>query len=115
MRGKRLVRGAMLALTAAALLGAGGVEIEEGVALVIARDTAAGTVTLEGGRVYHVDVSTRISDANGRRIPLAQVPVAARRGGLHAFERRSTAHFEARRVAGRPTLRTLRLGQRIAE
>jgi hypothetical protein len=81
-----------------------------GEALVLEKNVALGTVTLEGQIVLHVSESTRIIAANGRRITLAELPVARRVSGGIEESVEATVRYEARLVAGEKVADEIRVG-----
>jgi hypothetical protein len=104
-----------LALVAALALGVGAATPaqaapESGVSLVIATDAAAGTVTLEGGRVFRVTPSTRILGPHGRLLQLSQLPVAQKTGPLSLISPEATVRYEAEVTGARRVLRTIEVG-----
>ena len=82
------------------LAGAAASATISGEALVLEKDVAHGTVTLEGQIVLQVKQSTRILDANGRSIALALLPVARRVSGGFEESAEATVRYEARLVGG---------------
>ena len=76
-------------------------ETISGEALVLEKDVALGTVTLEGGIVLEVDESTQIVATNGRRITLVGLPVARRVSGLAEESLGATVRYQARMVGGK--------------
>jgi hypothetical protein len=80
------------------LAGAATAQTVEGQALVLEKDVAEGTVTLDGGIVLQVDESTRIVSEDGRRILLVQLPVARRHGGGFVESEEASVRYQARRV-----------------
>jgi hypothetical protein len=94
----------------AMLASAGGAAAEEltGVATVEAKDLVLGTVTLDGA-VFHVSDATRLVDANGRRIDLAQLQVAEQVQGAWLMSPDSSVEYEATLRPGGPALSSLRV------
>ena len=104
-----------LALLMALALGAGAAAPAlaapaSGVSLVIAKDAVAGTVTLEGGRVYRVTPSTRILGPHGRLIQLSQLPVAQKTGPLSLVSPEATVRYEAEVSGAGRVLQTIEVG-----
>ena len=93
-----------------AVLAAGPAAAEEmtGVATVEAKDLAFGTVTLDG-TVYRVSDTTRVVDENGRRIGLAELPVAEQVQGAWLVSPESTVEYEATQRPDGPALSSLRV------
>jgi hypothetical protein len=108
MGSRGIALGALLAL-AAALSPAGGARAEElnGIATVEAKDLARGTVTLDGTE-FQVGETTRLTDAAGRRIGLAELPVAERMGSAWLMSPESTVEYEATERPGGLALSSLR-------
>jgi len=83
------------------LAGAAAAETISGEALVLEKDVALGTVTLEGGIVLEVREDTRIIAANGARITLLSLPVARRVSGLAEESLEATVRYRARMSGGK--------------
>jgi hypothetical protein len=82
-------------------LGAGGAAAQDltGVSTVEAKDVVLGTVTLEGV-AYRVSETTRLVDASGRRIGLAELPVAKQVQGAWLMSPDSSVEYELRPGGG---------------
>lgn len=93
---RRIGRLAATAALLAALGAPGAADAEElkGIAAVLEKDVAFGTVTLDDA-VFVVTESTRLVDAGGRRITLAELPVAKRVQGAAVLSGESTVEYEA--------------------
>jgi hypothetical protein len=72
-----------------------------GEALVLEKDVAEGTVTLDGGIVLEVRESTRIIAASGGRITLLGLPVARQVGGGYEESGDATVRYQARMKSGK--------------
>jgi len=79
---------------------------------VVAVDLGERTVRFENGQVLRATPATRIVDASGGSIPLAEVPVSPEVNGLRALLPASGAHYEAD-AEGR--LRRLQVGVPVTE
>jgi hypothetical protein len=100
----------LLILTLAGVAGAETTESIRGEDLVLEKDVALGTVTLGGQIVLQVRESTRIVAANGRRITLAELPVARRVSGLAELSADATVRYQGRRVGGENLADEIRVG-----
>jgi hypothetical protein len=106
---------AAVLLAGAALAGgpAGAGEALEGTASVRGVNLVAGTVTLDS-RVFAVDDRTSIVDAGGKRIGLAELPVAESVGGGWRLSGDTTVHYEATEGRGpNPLLTSLHITGQI--
>ena len=92
------------------LAGAASAETISGEALVLAKDVAHGTVTLDGQIVLQVRESTRIFSADGARIGLAQLPVARLVSGGFEARPEATVRYQARRDGGALIAEEIRAG-----
>ena len=97
----------VLALAGAA--GAATVDAIAGEGLVLEKNVAKGTVTLDGQIVLEVRDSTQILAANGRRITLLELPVARRVSGLPELSADATVRYRGRRVDGKNLADEIRL------
>jgi hypothetical protein len=111
----RRMAAALLACAALAAGSAGAGDALEGTASVRGVNVAARTVTLDS-RVFAVDDRTSIADAGGRRIGLAELPVAESLAGLWRLSGDTMVHYEATEGRGsHPLLTSLRILGRIPQ
>ena len=97
------------------LAGPAAAETISGEALVLEKNVAQGTVTLEGQIVLQVRDSTRIVAANGRRITLRELPVARRVSGLIEASAEATVRYQGRRVGGENLAEEIRVGVQLPQ
>ena len=100
----------LVALALAGTAGAAATDAIWGEGLVVEKDVTAGTVTLGGQIVLQVRESTRIVAANGRRITLAELPVARRVSGLPELSADAMVRYQGRRVGEKNLADELRVG-----
>lgn len=109
----RWMAAALLVGAALAAGPAGAGDALEGTASVRGVDVVAHTVTLDS-RIFRVDDRTSIVDAGGKRIALAELPVAQSVGGGWRLSGDSTVRYEATEGRGsHPLLTSLRILGRI--
>ena len=87
------------------LAGPAAAETISGEALVLEKNVAQGTVTLDGGIVLEVDEGTRIIAASGGLITLLALPVARQVSGGYEESGDATVRYQAR----------IRGGKKVAE
>jgi hypothetical protein len=100
----------LLVLALAGVAGTATAEAIWGEGLVLEKDVAHGTVSLGGQIVLQVRESTRIVGANGRRITLADLPVARRVSGIAELSADATVRYQGRRVGGENLADEIRVG-----
>jgi len=83
------------------LAGPAAAETISGEALVLEKDVAQGTVTLDGQIVLEVREDTRIVAANGARITLLGLPVARQVDGGFEESGDATVRYQARMAGGK--------------
>jgi hypothetical protein len=105
-----LVIGLVVLALAGVVSAAATTEAISGEGLVVGKDVAKGTVTLGGAIVLQVRESTQIVAADGRRITLAELPVARRVGGLPELSADATIRYQGRRVGGENLADAIRVG-----
>ncbi len=105
----------LMALALAGAAGAAATDAIYGEGLVLEKNLARGNVTLEGQIVLQVSDSTRIVAANGRRITLAELPVARRVSGLIEASSGATVRYQGRRVGGENLADEIRVGVQLPQ
>jgi len=100
----------LVVLALAGVAGAATADAIAGEGLVLEKNVARGTVTLDGQVVLQVRDSTRILAANGRRITLLELPVARRVSGLPELSADATVRYSGRRVDGKNLADEIRVG-----
>lgn len=86
-----------------------------GESTVLAKDMVKRTVTLDGQVTLHVTEATRIADAAGRAITLAELPVAPREGPFVRLTESSTVRYVASSSGEKIVARSIRMIGRAAE
>jgi hypothetical protein len=105
----------LMALALVVSVGAAATDAIYGEGVVVEKNVAQGTVTLEGQIVLEVGESTRIVAANGRRITLAELPVARRVSGLIEASADATVRYQGRRVGGENLAEEIRVGVQLPQ
>ena len=105
----------LVVLALAGVAGAARGDAIAGEGLVLEKNVAQGTVTLEGQIVLQVRDSTRILAANGRRITLLELPVARRVSGLIEASSNATVRYQGRRVGGENLAEEIRVGVQLPQ
>jgi hypothetical protein len=106
----------LVGLTVLALSGVAGAASTNaisGTGLVVEKDVAQGTVTLDAGVVLQVSESTRIVSADGVRITLAELPVARLGGGGLESSPEATIRYEGRLVGSEKVADEIRAGVQV--
>ena len=80
------------------LLGATSAGAEGTVAIVLEKNPAQKTLTLDNGRILKVTSSTRIETEQGDRVPFAEVPAAEHERGRYAVTGSERIEYEATEV-----------------
>ena len=100
----------LVALALASGSGAADSDAISGEGLVLEKNVAQGTVTLEGQVVLQVRESTRIVGANGQRITLRELPVARRVSGLIEASSAAAVRYQGRREGGKNLAEEIHVG-----
>lgn len=105
----------LVVLALAGVAGATAADTIAGEGLVLEKNVARGTVTLDGQIVLQVRDSTQILAANGRRITLLELPVARRVSGLPELSPDATVRYSGRRVNGKNLADEIRVGVQLPQ
>ena len=82
------------------LLGATSADAGGTTAIVLEKNSAAKTLTLDDGRTLKVTSSTRIETEQGDRVPFDEVPAAHRERGRYAITGSERIEYEATEAGG---------------
>lgn len=92
-----LMAGLSLGLILALGAGAAGAESLMGEAVVLRKDVEAGTIEVNGERVFQVTPSTVLAGVDGERISFAELPVAEEVDpGVFEISGEATIHWQGR-------------------